>query len=401
MIVRPYYMELLKTYRDVSLVKILAGIRRCGKSTILEMLQDDLIKSGVPADHMISMRYTSEDFDDGMTDKDMYNSIKEKMTDGGRYYLLLDEVQEITGWEKAVNSLLENANTDIYVTGSNSRLMSGEISTYLTGRYISIPVFTLSLAEYMEFKKSSGRTPKELLMEYIRMGGFPIVALNNFDESAAYQIVEGIYSSVITSDITKRHNITNFDLFNRVVKYIVENVGKTFSANAIVKFLKNEGRSLSVESVYNYLEWLEKAFVIYRCQRYDLQGKSVLKTQEKFYLADTSLRYSVLGYQDDTVAGSLENAVYLELCRRGYTVYIGKTGDGEVDFVAVRQNEKIYVQVTQRINSEKTEKREYERLLEIRDNYPKYVLRTDEFAGGNYEGIITMHIADFLLSDAY
>ena len=282
MIVRPHYLDLLKTYRDVPLVKVLAGIRRCGKSTILEMLREDLIQSGVSADHILNMRYTSEDFDDGMTDKDMYNGIKEKMVDDGRYYLLLDEVQEITGWEKAVNSLLENANTDIYVTGSNSRLMSGEISTYLTGRYISIPVFTLSFAEYMEFKKASRRTKKELLNEYIRMGGFPIVALSNFDENAAYQIVEGIYHSVITSDITKRHNITKFDLFNRVVKYVVENTGKTFSANAIVKFLKSEGRSLSVESVYNYLEWLEKAFVIYRCQRYDLQGKrrknSILRT---------------------------------------------------------------------------------------------------------------------------
>ncbi len=230
MIVRPYYLELLKTYRDVPLVKILAGIRRCGKSTILEMLQDDLIKNGVSADHIISMRYTSEDFDAGMTDKDMYSSIKEQIIDSQRYYLLLDEVQEVNGWEKAVNSLLENANTDIYITGSNSKLMSSEISTYLTGRYISIPVFTLSFSEYMDFKKSSGRTAtaKELLAEYIRMGGFPIVALGNFEEGAAYQIVEGIYHSVVTSDITKRHNITNFDLFGRIVKYVIEMWARPF-----------------------------------------------------------------------------------------------------------------------------------------------------------------------------
>ena len=401
MIVRPYYLDILKTYRDVPLVKILAGIRRCGKSTILDMLKDDLLGSGIAADHVIHLRYTSEELDEGMTAKQMYRDIKEKMTDSERYYLLLDEVQEVDGWEKAVNSLLEDSNTDIYVTGSNSKLMSSEISTYLTGRYISIPVFTLSFAEYLEFKKDSGRTPKELLNEYIRMGGFPIVALGNFDERSSYQIVEGIYNSVITSDITKRHNITNFDLFNRVVKYVVENVGKTFSANAIVKFMKGEGRSLSVEAVYNYLEWLDKAFVIYRCQRYDMQGKTVLKTQEKFYLADTALRYSVLGYNADSVASSLENVVYLELCRRGYTVHVGKSGSGEIDFVAVRQNEKLYVQVTQEVCSEKTEKREYERLLEIHDNYPKYILTTDAFAGGNYEGIKTMHIADFLLSSEY
>ena len=214
MIVRPHYLEMLKTYRDVPLVKILAGIRRCGKSTILDMLQDDLQNSGVPADHIISMRYTSEDFDDGMTDKDMYNGIKEK-DDRGR--ALLSFARRSAGSHrlgKGCQQPFENADTDIYVTGSNSKLMSSEISTYLTGRYISIPVFTLSFAEYIEFKKGRGRTPKKTADRvYIRMGGFPIVALSNFDEGAAYQIVEGIYNSVITSDITKRHNITNFDLF--------------------------------------------------------------------------------------------------------------------------------------------------------------------------------------------
>lgn len=396
MIVRPYYLDLLRTYRDVPLVKILAGIRRCGKSTILEMLKEDLIKTGVDAEKIISMSYTSEDFDDGMTDKDMYNGIKEKMNDSGRYYLLLDEVQEINGWEKAVNSLLENGNTDIYVTGSNSKLMSSEISTYLTGRYISIPVFTLSFAEYIEFKKTSGRAPKELLSEYIRQGGFPIVALSNFDERAVYQIVEGIYTSVITSDITKRHNITKFDLFNRVVKYIIENVGKTFSANAIVKFLKGEGRSLSVESVYNYLEWLEKAFIIYRCQRYDMQGKSVLKTQEKFYLADASLKYCKMGFNPKSVAAMLENIVYFELRRRGYDVYIGKNETKEVDFVAVRRDERIYVQVCRNLPEESD--REVANLLEIKDHYPKYVVTLDELAAGNINGVRIVHLADFLLN---
>ena len=399
MIVRPYYLDLLKTYRDVPLVKILAGIRRCGKSTILEMLKEDLIKSGISTDHVISMRYTSEDFDDGMTDKDMYNGIKNKMTDGGRYYLLLDEVQEINDWEKAVNSLLENTDTDIYVTGSNSKLMSSEISTYLTGRYISIPVFTLSFAEFIEFKKESGRATKDLLNEYIRMGGFPIVALGDFDERSAYQIAEGIYNSVVTNDITRRHNITNFDLFNRVVKYIVENVGKTFSANAIVKFLKSEGRSLSVETVYNYLEWLEKAFVIYRCQRYDLQGKSVLKTQEKFYLADASLKYCIMGFNPKSVAAMLENIVYFELRRKGYDVYIGKKDTKEIDFVAVRRDERIYVQVCRNLPEESD--REVANLLEIKDHYPKYVVTLDDLAGGNVNGVKIMHLADFLLAEEY
>ena len=399
MIIRPNYMNTLRTYRDAPIVKILAGIRRCGKSTILDMLRDDLLESGVASDHIISMRYTSEDFDDGMTDKDMYNGIKVKMTDKRRYYLLLDEVQEVEGWEKAVNSLLENANTDIYVTGSNSKLMAGEISTYLTGRYISIPVYTLSFAEYLEFKKSDSRSPKELLNEYLRLGGFPIVALGSFDERSSYQIVEGIYNSVITNDITKRHNITNFDLFNRCVKYIAENVGKTFSANAIVKFLKSEGRSLSVEAVYNYLSYLEKAFVVYRCQRYDLQGKSVLKTQEKFYLADASLKYCIMGFNPKSIAAMLENVVYFELRRRGYEVYIGKKETKEIDFVAVQRDECIYVQVCRRLPEESD--REIANLLAIKDHYPKYVVTLDELATGNVNGVKIVHLVDFLLSQDY
>ena len=385
MIVRPYYLDILKTYRDTPLVKILAGIRRCGKSTILDMLKDDLISSGISADHIIQLRYTSEELDDDMTAKQMYRDIKDKMTDNLRYYLLLDEVQEINGWERAVNTLLEDFNTDIYVTGSNSKLMSSEISTYLTGRYISIPVFTLSFSEYLEFKKGNGLTPKELLNEYIRMGGFPIVALGNFDERSSYQIVEGIYNSVITRDITKRHNITN--------------VGKTFSANAIVKFMKGEGRTLSVETVYNYLEWLEKAFVIYRCQRYDMQGKTVLKTQEKFYLADASLKYCMLGFNPKSIAAMLENIVYFELRRKGYDVYIGKNAAKEIDFVAVRWDERLYVQVCRNFPEES--EREVANLLEIKDHYPKYVVTLDELAGGNINGVKIVHLVDFLLAADY
>ena len=399
MIIRTRYLDILKTYRDVPLVKILSGIRRCGKSTILDMLEKDLLESGVSADHIIHLRYTSEELDDSMTAKLMYRDIKEKMTDNNRYYLLLDEVQEVSNWEKAVNSLLEDANTDIYVTGSNSKLMSSEISTYLTGRYISIPVFTLSFAEYIEFKKGKGGTVKELLNEYIRTGGFPIVAIGNFDERSSYQIAEGIYNSVITGDIARRHHITNFDLFNRVVKYVIENVGKTFSANAIVKFMKSEGRSLSVESVYNYLEWLEKAFVIYRCSRYDMQGKSVLKTQEKFYLADSSLKYCVMGFNHKSVAAMLENIVYFELRRKGYDVYIGKNADKEIDFIAAHRDKRLYVQVCRNLPEESD--REIANLLEIKDHYPKYVVTLDELAGGNINGVRIVHLADFLLSEEY
>ena len=396
---RPQYLQELGKYRDTPLVKILAGIRRCGKSTILEMLKEELLESGISTDHIISLRYTSEALEENMSSKEMYLGIKMQIKDNERYYLLLDEVQEVSGWEKAINSLLEEENTDIYVTGSNSKLMSGEISSYLTGRYIMIPVYTLSFSEYLRFKQGDSHSKKDLLLEYIRMGGFPIVARSNFDESSAYQIVEGIYNSVINSDITRRYNIQNLDLFHRVVKFVVENVGKTFSANAIAKFLKSEGRSLSIESIYNYLSYLEKAFVIYRCPRYDLQGKSVLKTQEKFYLADPSLKYSIMGFNPKSIASMLENLVYFELRRRGYEVYIGKYETKEIDFVAVRRGERIYVQVCRNLPEDSD--RELSNLLELKDHYPKYIVTLDDLAGGNVNGVKIVHMADFLLSETY
>ena len=399
MIVRPHYLDELKKYRDVPLVKILAGIRRCGKSTILDMLREDLLANGVRPEQIIERRYTSLDLGDLPAAKDMYQDIKADLNSAGRNYLLLDEVQEIEGWEKAINSLLELGNTDIYVTGSNSKLMSSEISTYLTGRYVTIPVFPLFFEEYLTFKAGSSLSQKELLNEYIRYGGFPIVALGTYDERTAYQIVEGIYHSVISNDIARRHSITNQELFNRVVRFIIENVGKNFSANSIVKFLKSEGRSLTVETIYNYLEWLEKAFVIYRCQRYDLQGKAVLKTQEKFYLADPALKYCMMGFNPKSIASMLENIVYFELRRRGYDVYVGKNETKEIDFVAVRRDERVYVQVCRELPD--ASDREIVNLLEIKDHYPKYVVTMDELAGGNVEGVRIVHLADFLLSAQY
>ena len=399
MIVRPHYLDELKKYRDVPLVKILAGIRRCGKSTILDMLREDLLANGVRPEQIIERRYTSLDLGDLPAAKDMYQDIKADLNAAGRNYLLLDEVQEIEGWEKAINSLLELGNTDIYVTGSNSKLMSSEISTYLTGRYVTIPVFPLSFEEYLTFKAGSSLSQKELLNEYIRYGGFPIVALGTYDERTAYQIVEGIYHSVISNDIARRHSIANQELFNRVVRFIIENVGKNFSANSIVKFLKSEGRSLTVETIYNYLEWLEKAFVIYRCQRYNLQGKAVLKTQEKFYLADPALKYCMMGFNPKSIASMLENIVYFELRRRGYDVYVGKNETKEIDFVAVRRDERVYVQVCRELPD--ASDREIVNLLEIKDHYPKYVVTMDDLAGGNIDGVRIVHLVDFLLSPQY
>lgn len=397
MIIRPNYLEKIKPFIDVKLVKILAGIRRCGKSTILEMLKKELLSHGIDENHIIIRKYSNEDYDISFNSKKMYEELKSLIIDNNKYYFLLDELQEINGWEKVINTLLENYNTDIYVTGSNSRLMSSEISTYLTGRYITIPVYTLSFKEYLTFKNNTNKSNKDLLQDYIRYGGFPLVASSNFDEKSTYSIVEDIYNSVVIKDIVNRHSITNIDLFKRVVRFIVENVGKTFSANSIVNFLKSERRTISVEAIYNYLEWLEKAFVIYRCKRYDLQGKSILKTQEKFYLADQSIKYALYGFNPTSIASTIENIVFFELKRRGFDVYIGKNADKEIDFVATSRNDKIYVQVCKELPKESD--KQIENLMEIKDNYPKLVVTLDDYACGNINGIKIVHLVDFLLNE--
>ena len=403
MINRPLYMDKIMPYVNTPFIKILTGIRRSGKSTILKLIMQKLKeKQGVVDAQILSYRFDSMEYE-GMSAKDVYIEIKEHLFSSGKTYLFLDEIQEIDGWEKVVNSINTDFDVDIYITGSNSRMMSSEIATYLTGRYITFQIYTLSFAEYLDFKSryTSIDNPKLELSNYIRLGGFPATHLQALNQDEIYTIVRDIYNSTIFSDIVRRNKLRKIDQLERVVKYTFNNIGNTFSAKSISDYLKSQHRSLDNETVYSYLEKLESAFLLHRCSRYDLQGKEILKTQEKFYLADTSLRYSVLGYNDCSVASSLENVVYLELCRRGYTVHIGKYGDAEIDFIAIRQNKKLYVQVTQQIESEKTEQREYGRLLEIKDNHPKYVLRTDAFAGGNYEGIITMHVADFLLSRDY
>lgn len=403
MIYRPMYVDRIMAYVDTPFVKILTGVRRCGKSTILKMIMEKLkTERKVPEDRIISCRYDSMEYED-MTAKQMYTQLKERLSEEGKTYLFLDEVQEIKGWERVVNSLTSDFDVDLYVTGSNSRMMSSEISTYLTGRYITFRIYTLSFSEYLMFKAKYAAVgdPKTELANYVRMGGFPATHLQPYSQDEIYTIVRDIYNSTIFSDIVKRNQVRKIDQLERVVKYTFNNVGNTFSAKSIADYLKSEHRQIDNETVYGYLEKLEKAYLLHRCSRYDLQGKEILKTQEKFYLADVALRYSVLGYNADSFSASLENIVYLELCRREYSVNVGKTRDGEIDFVATRLNEKIYVQVAQEIRSEKTEKREYDRLLEISDNYPKYVLRTDEFAGGNHKGIKTVHIADFLCSSEY
>jgi len=409
-------------YVDAPFVKILSGVRRSGKSTILKMVAEILRARGIADERILTYNFDSLQYE-GMTAKMLYDEIKKKLSPAGKTYLFLDEVQEIKDWEKAVNSLMTDFGVDLYVTGSNSRMMSSEISTYLTGRYIQLRVFPLSFSEYLTFRKKYGAfqfdgtykldgaqkldgkltnvSTKPEFARYLRFGGFPAIHLQAYAVDEAYTIVRDIYNSTIFTDIVKRNQIRKVDQLERIVKFAFDNVGRTFSAASVSKYLKSEHRAIDHETVYRYLSKLENAFILYRCPRFALQGKELLKTQEKFYICDPAMKYSVLGYTPDSVAAMLENVVYLELLRRGYAVTVGQLTGGEIDFIASKQENRIYVQVAGKIERKETESREYERLLGIKDNYPKYVLRTDEFADGNYKGIKTMHIADFLLSSEY
>lgn len=398
MIIRPDYVSAIRPFMNAPLVKILAGVRRSGKSTILDMIKQELVEGGVKSENVIFRKYSEIEFED-INSKDMYADLKQAISGRGRCYLFLDELQEVSGWEKVVNTLFENEDVDIYVTGSNSKLMSSEISTYLSGRYVLIPVYTLSFKEYLAFKNKSDVSVRDMFNEYLQYGGFPVIGISDFDTKATYQIVEGIYAAVITRDISKRHKIRNKELFDRVVKYIIENVGKTFSANSIVNFLKSEKRTLSVESIYNYIKWLSEAFIIYPCQRYDLQGKAVLKTQEKYYLSDISFKYSKMGFNPKMIAAMLENIMFLEMKRRGYEVYIGKNNTKEIDFVGIRRDEKIYIQVCRELPEES--ERETKNLKDIKDHYHKYVVTMDNLALGNDEGVEIVHISDFLLKESW
>ena len=403
MIPRPLYTAKIMSYIDTPFVKILTGVRRCGKSTILKMLMGELKKSGVEENRILHYNFDSLEHEDLKMPKALFSEIKRQLSAEEKTYLFLDEIQEVSSWERVVNSLMSDYNVDIYVTGSNSQMMSSEISTYLTGRYVSFRIYPLSFTEYFTFRKNY-TTPEDKnteLVNYLRYGGFPAIHLREYSLEDAYTIVRDIYNSTIFTDIVRRNQLRKVDQLERIVRFVFDNVGRTFSASSLSKYLKSENRSIDNETVYSYLKKLESAYIIHRCSRYDVQGKEILKTQEKFYLTDPALRYSVLGYTPDSVAAMLENIVYLELRRRGYDVYVGKLDNQEIDFIATKQENKLYIQVTQMIASPETEQREYGHLLAICDNYPKYVLRTDAFAGGNYEGIKTMHIADFLLSDEY
>ena len=403
---RERYLSKVRPHIHKPLIKVLTGIRRSGKSALLTLIEEELITQGVTRDHIIRINF--EDIAaEPLTDRHLLDRyLRETMTGTQPYYLLLDEIQEVREWEKLVNSLLVKGNTDIYLTGSNSRLLSSELSTYLAGRYVEIPVQTLSFAEYLDFTQNiTGTFPEnrqEAFLRYLRLGGFPLIHIAQYDETSANIVVGAVYSSVVLRDVIQRHNIRSTDLLERLIRYLFDNVGRIFSAKNISDFLKGENRSFASNTIYEYLGYLEEAFIIRKAPRYDLAGKRILKTLEKYYISDISLVNATLGYRETAVAGLLENIIYLELLSRDYRVCIGKQGEREIDFIAEKPGEKLYIQVCRTLaGSPDTLIREVTPLLAIKDQFPKYIVTLEEPWGTNQDGVRLISIAEFLLRETW
>lgn len=401
MINRKIYIEQITDFIDKPFIKVISGIRRSGKSVLLMQLMDVLKQKGVNEKNIIYINFESFRYAEITNEKQLYEKIASAIINNNKYYILLDEIQEVDKWEKAINSFRVDFNADIYITGSNSHLLSSELATYLSGRYIQIPVFTLSFSEFLDFRKEyANKKVKDVYSEfenYLHLGGFPSIHAGYYTHEQAYKIVYDIYSSVILRDVIQRFKIRDVELLERVVRYVFDNIGNKFSAKNVADYFKSQNRKLDLNTVYNYLNALESAYIIYRIQRYNIKGKEILKTNEKYFLGDQSLLYALTGFRGQQIAGILENIVMLELKRWGYNVYVGKLNDLEVDFIAEKQNKKRYIQVAYKMTEKSTMDREYRPLLKIKDNFPKYVISMDRFWNDNMEGIEHKHIADFLL----
>lgn len=396
---RDIYLSQLIKFKNKSLIKVVTGLRRSGKSTLLSLFENHLIESGIKKNQIIRMNFESFDFDEIISYKELYAYINSKIIDKNKkYYILLDEVQQVSSWEKVINSFLVDANVDIYLTGSNAYLLSSELSTLLSGRYVEIKMQPLSFKEYLNFTESDKKsTIQEKFNQYLEYGGLPTVVelLDNKDTIGPF--LEGIYNTVIMKDVIERNEVRDAALLESVLKFIAANIGSIVSTKKISDYLTSSGRKTTSDTIDNYLKMLENAFIIYKANRYDLKGKMFLKTLEKYYIVDMGIRNKLTGLRNTDYGHVLENIVYLELLRRGYDISIGKIGTLEVDFVATKPSEKIYYQVCATIMDDKTRERELRPLKSISDNYPKYILTMDQTIFNDYSGIKVKNIIDFLM----
>jgi len=406
MIKRSQYLDTLRVYRNKPLIKVLTGLRRSGKSSLLMLLQEELLESGITPAQILSINFDNMDFFDIREPKALHHYLKSKMEGLDFCYVLIDEIQEAQGWEQVVNSLLSEGKSDIYITGSNSQMLSSDLATYIAGRYVEIPVSTLSFAEALEFRRTYADKPigsmTDEINHYIRSGGFPAVHVGNYQYQEMYQIVKDIYSSAVLRDVVQRLNLRNVDLLERVLRFVFDNIGNIFSTRNISAYFISQQRKVDQSTIFHYLNALSDAFIINRIQRYDIQGKEILQTNEKYFLGDISLAYAAFGFKDRLISGILVNIVLLELQRRGYHVFVGKSGNREIDFIAEKLNHKIYIQVAYKMSdSDITASREYAPLLALKDHYPKYVVTMDSFWQDNIEGVNHVYLPDFLLMDKY
>ena len=400
MIKRELYMKRIRPFIGTELIKVMTGIRRCGKSVMLELIKEELAKSGINPAQFISINFEDLNYAHLQTAEALHEEITKRAAEiGGKVYLFFDEVQEVEDWEKCINSFRVTLDCDIYITGSNAKLLSGELSTYLGGRYVEFVIYPFSFAEFMELYRpiAPDDSVQECFQKYLLAGGMPYLANIRYDDAPSKLYLHDLFNSVQLKDIVKRNKIRDVDLLERIIAYVIANVGTTFSASSLAKFLKNENRTVAPETILNYIKYCCDAYLFYQVKREDLQGKQILSSNEKYYIADHGIREAVFGGNMRDINLILENIVYLELLRRNYKVTVGRTGDKEIDFVCNKQGEKLYIQVCYLLASEETVKREFGAYGSIRDNYPKYVVSLDEFDMSR-DGIKHRNIRDFLLA---
>ena len=393
MIERLEYLEKLKKWKDKDVIKVLTGIRRCGKSTLYELFINYLHSVGIDSNHIIFINLEAPDYD-FQNYKDLYNYVMEKIGDSGKYYVFLDEVQNVKEFQKAVDGLYIKKNVDVYITGSNAYLLSGELATLLSGRYIEIRMLPLSFREYRDYFGVSG--DEKLYLKYVNNSSFPY-ALKLDDEGEVDDYLDSIYNTIIVKDILARKKIADIGVFRELTKFLFASVGSTMSVKKITDTLNSNGRKISVHTVESYLEALTESYIFNRVSRYDIKGKQYLETGEKYYATDVTMRYALLGRKNLDVGHILENVVYLELIRRGYRVYIGKIGDNEVDFIAINKEGREYYQVSYTTRDEKTLERELSSLQKISDHYPKFILTMDMDPVADYEGIKRINVLEWLV----
>lgn len=397
MIKRDLYMKKIRPFMNKDVVKVLTGIRRSGKSVMLQLIQDELIESGVDKKRMLAINFESNSVDYVKSVDETYSVIKKLAKDNsGTIYLFLDEVQELNGWESMVNSCMVDFDIDIYITGSNAKMLSGELATYLAGRYIEIRMYPFSFSEVCDILPDN--SPKDNFMTYIVRGGMPFIYQNEMDDYNVKQYLDDIYSSIVLKDVVQRNNVRDIELFKRIVLYMISGVGHTLSSTNITKYLKSQGRHISTETIYNYIEYCKAACLFHMVSREDVVGKKLLQFQEKMYMTDHGLREAIYGNNMRDIDQILENIIYIELLRRGYNVNVGKVNRSEVDFVVTKAAERYYIQVSYMLAGEETVEREFQPLERIADNYPKYVITMDDIDRSR-NGIVHVNIIDFLLRD--